>query len=160
MSDEYTMNAREKAASVPGVLRQVNLTREHLETFTFDPHRAAEDEVAVMALELINARGRIAELEAEREAVRTTVGTFMRITDREGADAAARVAELETANTRVQTFYERARRERSDALAVVDRVRAALARHPRCDIHPDDDVISCGWKLAVADVQRALEVRS
>lgn len=41
--------------------------------------------------------------------------------------------------------------------AIVEAVRTALAQHPRCDVHPDDDVITCGWKLAVAGVQRALD---
>ena len=36
-------------------------------------------------------------------------------------------------------------------------IRAALADHPRCDIHPDDDPIKCGWKRAVADIQAALD---
>ena len=36
-------------------------------------------------------------------------------------------------------------------------IRAALAGHPRCDIHPDDDPIKCGWKKAVADIQAALD---
>ena len=36
-------------------------------------------------------------------------------------------------------------------------IRAALANHPRCDIHPDDDPIKCGWKQAVADIQAALD---
>ena len=36
-------------------------------------------------------------------------------------------------------------------------IRAALANHPRCDIHPDDDPIKCGWKRAVASVQAALD---
>lgn len=40
------------------------LTREHLETFVFDPHRAAGAEVEAMAHELIAARARVAELEA------------------------------------------------------------------------------------------------
>lgn len=36
-------------------------------------------------------------------------------------------------------------------------VREALASHPRvCDTHPDGDPITCGWKWAVADVERAL----
>ena len=36
-------------------------------------------------------------------------------------------------------------------------IRAALADHPRCDIHPDGDPITCGWKRAVASVQAALD---
>lgn len=36
-------------------------------------------------------------------------------------------------------------------------IREALAGHPRCDIHPDGDPITCGWKRAVASVQAALD---
>ena len=36
-------------------------------------------------------------------------------------------------------------------------IRAALADHPRCDTHPDDDPIKCGWKRAVADIQAVLD---
>ena len=36
-------------------------------------------------------------------------------------------------------------------------IRAALAGHPRCDIHPDDDPIKCGWERAVADIQAVLD---
>ncbi|MBF6358224.1 hypothetical protein IU449_27380 [Nocardia higoensis] len=43
------------------------------------------------------------------------------------------------------------------ARAVLARVNAALATHPRCDVHPDDDAVSCGWKRAVASVQGALD---
>ena len=44
-----------------------------------------------------------------------------------------------------------------DAAEKLNRVHAALANHPRvCDVHPDDDVISCGWKSVVAGVQWAI----
>ena len=43
---------------------------------------------------------------------------------------------------------------RAQALAPI---RAALAGHPSCDIHPDDDPIACGWKRAVASVQAVLD---
>ena len=43
---------------------------------------------------------------------------------------------------------------RAQALAPI---REALAGHPRCDIHPDDDPITCGWKRAVVDVQSTLD---
>ncbi|MBF6584394.1 hypothetical protein IU414_06425 [Nocardia farcinica] len=45
------------------------LSREHLEVFAVDPHAAAESEVAAMAQELLAARARIAELEAQREPI-------------------------------------------------------------------------------------------
>ena len=48
------------------------------------------------------------------------------------------------------------REERDEARAAIDRVREALNRHPTCDVHPDDDPITCGWKRAVADVTHAL----
>ena len=43
---------------------------------------------------------------------------------------------------------------RAQALAPI---REALAGHPHCDIHPDGDPITCGWKRAVASVQAALD---
>lgn len=44
------------------------------------------------------------------------------------------------------------------AEATIQRMRAALANHPRaCEAHPEDDPISCGWKRAVLDVQTALD---
>ena len=40
----------------------------------------------------------------------------------------------------------------------VQRVREALGNHPRtCDQHTEDDPVKCGWKLAVIDVQNALD---
>ena len=41
--------------------------------------------------------------------------------------------------------------------AVIAEVETALSNHPECDKYGPDDVISCGWKKAVADVQRAVE---
>ena len=46
------------------------------------------------------------------------------------------------------------------AVAALQSVRDALANHPRCEEHPDGDAITCGWKAAVLDVQRALEARN
>lgn len=52
----------------------------------------------------------------------------------------------------------RAKADRNAAEAVVHQVREALAEHPRvCDVHPDDDPITCGWKNAVATVQWVLD---
>lgn len=47
--------------------------------------------------------------------------------------------------------------ERDALAAKLAAVRAALAGHPRCDVHPGDDAITCGWKRAVADVQAVLD---
>ena len=51
-------------------------------------------------------------------------------------------------------YYTMRAEIRAQALAPI---RAALAGHPRCDIHPDGDSIACGWKRAVASVQAALD---
>ncbi len=43
------------------------------------------------------------------------------------------------------------------SLAVLDRIREAVKGHPECDVHPDGDPISCGWKRAYSDVVAALK---
>ena len=54
--------------------------------------------------------------------------------------------------------FEGNRRKVADApTTALDKVRAALANHPRCDRHDDDDPVTCGWKSAVLDVQAALD---
>ena len=46
------------------------------------------------------------------------------------------------------------------ALAVIARVKAARSGHPKCDVHAGDGTISCGWKRAVLDIDRALAPES
>ena len=59
---------------------------------------------------------------------------------------------------RVKGFYEGNRRKIADApTTALDKVRGALAEHPRCDRHGGDDPVTCGWKSAVLDVQAALD---
>ena len=54
--------------------------------------------------------------------------------------------------------FEGCRRKIADApTTALDKVRTALAEHPRCDRHDDDDPVTCGWKSAVLDVQAALD---
>lgn len=47
--------------------------------------------------------------------------------------------------------------ERDVLAGQVERVQTALDSHPACDVHPDDDPITCGWKRVVADVTKALD---
>jgi hypothetical protein len=54
------------------------------------------------------------------------------------------------------TLRRSAEARAEQAEATLTRIRQALAGHPQCDVHPDDDVISCGWKRVVADVQHAI----
>lgn len=50
-----------------------------------------------------------------------------------------------------------ARRQRNQAREALAKVREAAGRHPECGKHPKGDPIKCGWKLAVQDIQAALE---
>ena len=54
--------------------------------------------------------------------------------------------------------FEGCRRKIADApTTALDKVRGALAEHPRCDRHGADDPVTCGWKSAVLDIQAALD---
>ncbi|GAA4809483.1 hypothetical protein [Tomitella cavernea] len=55
------------------------------------------------------------------------------------------------------TAARQAEDEHDEARAAIARVREAVAGHPVCDVHPDGDPVTCGWKRAVADVRRALD---
>ncbi|MFD4457678.1 hypothetical protein [Nocardia sp. NPDC058480] len=88
---------------------------------------------------------------------------FAQVT-RERDEARDRVAKLEAKRDTYRREYrelhiscEKRVEERNDALAVIDRVRDALSGHPRCEEHPEGDVIKCGWKRAVASVQTAVD---
>lgn len=41
--------------------------------------------------------------------------------------------------------------------ATLAAIRAARSNFPVCAKHPDDDIVSCGWKRAVLDIDKALE---
>lgn len=41
--------------------------------------------------------------------------------------------------------------------AVIEKVREARAGHPSCDVHPGANVVKCGWKNAVLDIDTALD---
>ena len=40
--------------------------------------------------------------------------------------------------------------------ADIERIKTARSNHPECDVHPEGDVVTCGWKGAVLDIDRAL----
>lgn len=55
------------------------------------------------------------------------------------------------------TRAEKRWRARAEGLAaVVEKVRAARANHPECELYDGDDAVSCGWKSAVIDIDTAL----
>ena len=71
--------------------------------------------------------------------------------------------ELEVAKVNAEVAWGTARKalsERDAALAVIERVKSARSDHPQCDVHDNDDPISCGWKRAVLDIDRALAPES
>lgn len=64
---------------------------------------------------------------------------------------------LEAADQRACTALCRdVEQERDQLAAVVEKVRAARANHPECELYDGDDAVSCGWKSAVIDIDTAL----
>ena len=53
-----------------------------------------------------------------------------------------------------------AQAERDEALAIIAGVKESRSNHPACDVHKDDDPISCGWKRAVVGIDRALDEKN
>lgn len=43
-----------------------------------------------------------------------------------------------------------------DAEAKLEALRVARGNHPECDVHPGEDVVTCGWKRAVLDMDAVL----
>ena len=78
-------------------------------------------------------------------------------TEEQLTDARARIAELERQRDALRANRDTWKRQAERKRAAVKRVHAALSAQPHCDVHPDDDPVSCGWKRVVADVQHALD---
>lgn len=97
----------------------------------------------------------LAQLRAAADNLHAALVVWENHIDHPGARTAIHSAarELLNAASAMPTHYDDAV-VRADALAPI---REALAGHPRCDIHPDGDPITCGWKRAVASVQAALD---
>lgn len=51
-------------------------------------------------------------------------------------------------------YQQRMRAEAAEA--TLDRIREVVSGHPKCDVHPDGDVVTCGWKRAYGSVVAAL----
>lgn len=69
----------------------------------------------------------------------------------------ARVTELEAERDQHTEAARQATNHAINSAATIATVRHALAGHPRCEEHPEGDVIKCGWKRAVASVQAAVD---
>lgn len=98
------------------------------------------------------------------DALTDALTVIAQVRDTEGWDdwdravaAEEALAKVEDERDRLAAELRRTTKERDEARAAIERVRKALSDHPRCEKHPDDDVISCGWKRAVLDVHRALD---
>ncbi|MBF6326543.1 hypothetical protein IU451_29005 [Nocardia cyriacigeorgica] len=139
------------------------LTNEHLRIVSDASHLDChpDGQVRDMAAELLAARARNVELEEWRARFVTQARRAIDDLDRWN-----RLYQPSADDPRpdLADLIDRALDDRDSARARVaelenfaDRVRAALDGHPRCEIHPDDDVIGCGWKRAVASVQWAVD---
>jgi hypothetical protein len=77
--------------------------------------------------------------------------------EKERDQARARVTELEAERDQHAETARQATNHAINSTATIAAVRHALAGHPRCEEHPEGDVIKCGWKRAVASVQAAVD---
>ena len=115
---------------------------------TPEPTEPSAEEGSTLNSQLLRLRG-------AADSMHTALLVWENHIDHPGArtaiHSAARV--LLDAASAMPTHYDDAV-VRADALAPI---RETLAGHPRCDIHPDGDPITCGWKRAVASVQAALD---
>jgi hypothetical protein len=64
--------------------------------------------------------------------------------------------EVEQENARLEADNVRLEAEVARLRGNLDAVRLARSNHPECDKHKGDDPITCGWKSAVLDIDRAL----
>lgn len=60
------------------------------------------------------------------------------------------------ANRGYRALYEQMVDRAAAAEAVIERVREARGNYPRCDVHPGNNVVTCGWKRVVIDIDAAL----
>jgi hypothetical protein len=74
-----------------------------------------------------------------------------------GTNRVSEIADMTPADAELIAYMRNTIADLLDTARTLERVREALSDHPRCEKHPDDDEVKCGWKRAVASVQLALE---
>jgi len=83
---------------------------------------------------------------------------------RERAELREQLAALKRAKAENDDRYmverDEAREQLAEAQATIERIRMARSDHPACDVHDDGDVVSCGWKRAVVDIDAILSAPS
>jgi hypothetical protein len=65
-------------------------------------------------------------------------------------------ARLEADNARLEAELAQLKTKVSEQALTIGRIRTARSNHPECDKHKGDDPITCGWKAAVLDIDKAL----
>jgi len=119
-------------------------------------HAAVVEQLKLTAAEdLVYVRRIEAERDtaiAQRDASRQVNAEFLAARSTVVADHEVCTQESEKLKRRVDHWANA-----SESYAwTVEAVRAARSNHPECTEHPDGDVISCGWKRAVLDIDAAL----
>ncbi len=133
------------------LMDRANRAEERIVRLTSEAERAEER----LTDERDNARARVTELTTWQD-------RFVRQA-RRAADSTDRWNRLWAAagsgSVELADMIDAVLDQRDQARAVVAKVREALLNHPRCDYHPDDDTIGCGWQRAVTSVQWALDTK-
>jgi hypothetical protein len=74
----------------------------------------------------------------------------------ESADVGAFVAQMSMIHHAQASIIRHERYLREQAEAIIERVKVARANHPECPEHPEGDVVTCGWKRTVQEIDLAL----
>lgn len=133
--DDGEIFAPEQDGWWPSVVRADMSTAASAEDAAFIA--SAREDVPALVAEVERLRGEVAELKTS-------------LVELQPSSAADRAERAERA-------AESTKRAHDALAAVIERVRQAVSNHPDpCEVHPDDDAVSCGWKIAYTDVVKAL----
>lgn len=83
-------------------------------------------------------------------------GHTMKVFPRQDASTLDESTERELHHFEVEEENARLKAKLSEQALLIGQIRAARSNHPECTVHPEDDPVTCGWKLAVLDIDRAL----